>query len=82
MEDIIIIDNDDQDVILIDDSKKENDIIILENQAAYAIDYEKAINKPKINEKELIGNLTSEDLRLQDEMHELTNLEIEKIWKG
>lgn len=45
-------------------------------------DYEELINKPKINGVELIKNKTSKDLKLQDEMDSLTNMEIERLLGG
>lgn len=39
-------------------------------------DYERLINKPKINSIELIGNKTNDDLGIQDKMNSATNLEI------
>lgn len=44
-------------------------------------DYEKLNNLPQINEVELMGNKTAKDLRLQEEMQALSNLEIEEILK-
>ena len=45
-------------------------------------DYIKSYNKPKINDIELIDNKTSKDLGLQDEMYEISNIEIEELLKG
>lgn len=45
-------------------------------------DYERLINKPSINNVELIKNKTSSDLGLQDEMRPLTNLEIRNLIGG
>lgn len=45
-------------------------------------DYEKAINKPSINNIELIGNKKSSDLKLQDEMKKITNQDIDKLIFG
>lgn len=44
-----------------------------------ANNYEKLKNKPRINEVELIGNKTSKQLGLQDEMNSLTNLELDDL---
>lgn len=41
--------------------------------------YEELSNKPKINNVELLGNKTSKQLKLQDEMEAMTVQEIEKI---
>lgn len=37
-------------------------------------------NKPKINDVELKDNKTSKDLKLQDEMKEFTNIELEAMF--
>ena len=37
-------------------------------------------NKPKINNVELKDNKTSKDLKLQDEMKEFTNIELEAMF--
>lgn len=37
-------------------------------------------NKPKINNIELKDNKTSKDLKLQDEMKEFTNIELEAMF--
>lgn len=44
-------------------------------------DYEKLNNIPKINTVELKGDKTAKELKLQEEMQVLTNLEIENILK-
>ena len=51
----------------------------MDGQVTGTTDYNKLINKPQINEVTLVGNKTSEDLHLQDEMDYLTNLEIEEL---
>lgn len=44
------------------------------------IDYvEQVENKPRINNVELVGNKTSHDIKVQDEMDDLSVQEIEKI---
>lgn len=42
-------------------------------------DYEKLRNLPQINDVTLIGNKKSKELKLQDEMHKLTNTDILNI---
>lgn len=46
------------------------------------IDYDQAKNKPSINDVELSGNKTASELHLQEEMHELTDQEIDEILMG
>ena len=45
-------------------------------------DYNRLINKPKINNVLLIENRTSEELKLQEKMNEITNQEIDDIIFG
>lgn len=62
--------------------EKENDdeVVILEDNSGGGIDnYNYLINKPKINDIELKDNKTAKELKLQDEMDSLTNIEIENI---
>lgn len=46
------------------------------------IDYEKAVNKPRINDIELMGNKTSDDLLLQSAMDEISEQQIDQIIFG
>lgn len=45
-------------------------------------DYEKLRNKPRINDIELAGNKTSEQLKLQHQMLELSESDIDDILYG
>ena len=42
--------------------------------------YEQLNNLPKINDVQLKGNKTSKELKLQDEMDSISNLDIDKIF--
>lgn len=44
--------------------------------------YEALTNKPQINDVTLIGNKTSHELKLQDEMDEITAQDIDNIIYG
>ena len=44
--------------------------------------YNSAKDKPQINGEELVGNKTSAQLHLQDEMRPLSNIEIKKLLGG
>lgn len=46
------------------------------------LDYNKTINKPKINGFEVVGDKTSKDYKLQDEMDIITEQDIDKIIFG
>lgn len=76
----IEIDTEDIDVL---DGKTET-LIIKEGyiRNGDVTDYEELVNKPQINGVELIKNKTSKQLKLQDEMKALTNMDIEKILGG
>lgn len=56
--------------------------IVTIEESDLIFDYIKSYNKPKINDIELIDNKTSKDLGLQDEMYEISNIEIEELLKG
>lgn len=45
-------------------------------------DYNVLRNHPYINNEEVIGNKTSKDYKLQDEMDEISNQEIDEILFG
>lgn len=64
------------------DLKKEDKQLELnvDNTSIYEKNYEKLDNLPKINGNVLIGNKTSEQLNLPDEMEEISNLEILEIF--
>lgn len=70
--------NEEEIVVLEEETEKE--IVTFEEDAKVGTNnYEKLLNKPKINNVELIGNKKSKDLKIQDEMEVLSNLEIEKM---
>lgn len=48
----------------------------------YEKDYEKLINHPTLNGFEIVGDKTSEDYKLQDEMDIITEQDIDKIIFG
>ena len=74
--------------------KKEEEIVVWEevNEKEVATveedtntgtnNYNKLLNKPKINNIVLQDNKTSKELGLQEEMDSLTNIEIEEIIKN
>ena len=43
--------------------------------------YERLINKPRINSVELVGNKDLHEIGIQEELPEITNLEILKIFR-
>ena len=42
-------------------------------------DYNKLLNIPRINQIEVLGDKTAKELKLQEELDVISNLEIEKI---
>lgn len=73
-----------KDVLLTDDlevNKKtlEIEVTTSSGSSGGTKNYEKLINKPSINDIELVGNKTSSQLKLQDHMDAMTVQEIEKI---
>ncbi len=70
--------NEEEIAVLEEETEKE--IVTFEEDAKVGTNnYEKLLNKPKINNIELIGNKKSKDLKIQDEMEVLSNLEIEEM---
>ncbi len=65
------------------DSKDEQ--LVIEEGIYYGggtNDYEKLKNLPQINDVTLIKNKTSKQLKLQDEMDTLSNIEMDRILGG
>ena len=60
----------------------ENFTISAFSSGELTINYENLSNKPRINNVELIGDKTSKNLKLQDEMDSLSNLDIDNIFKN
>lgn len=56
--------------------------VALPSSVTGEIDYDQTKNKPRINDVELSGNKTASELHLQEEMHELTDQEIDEILMG
>ena len=61
------------------DVELDNDVIEVEKSVK---DYEKLDNQPQINGITLIKNKNSKDLKLQDEMETISNLDIDKIFNN
>ena len=74
-----------EDEDTIDIEIMEEDIIDVDmetdNIEVVTSDYEQLNNLPKINDVQLKGNKTAKELKLQNEMKEITNLELEQIFK-
>ena len=66
------------EILLEQETTNEVEIVLEEEGANGTIsDYEKAINKPKINNVELIKNKSFEDLGIQ----EITNTELDAMFR-
>lgn len=83
MEDELEIILEDEDTLELELQDEDTLDVELETDTTEVVtsDYEKLNNLPQINNVELTGNKTSEDLGLQEEMREITNLELEEIFK-
>lgn len=83
MEEMVILESDDE---LINIDTIENDVVEeitpFEETSTVINNYNYLINKPQINDVELINNKTLDDLNIQGKMEYLSNLEIEKLIGG
>lgn len=77
MDEFVTFENDCDELVVIEDGSTE--IVTLEENIGGTNNYEYLINQPKINDVTLIGNKTSSDLKLQDEMEALSNMDIENL---
>lgn len=75
--------NEDIDEVEIDvDRENVEEMVLVEKELTIEVvnkNYEALENKPLINEVILIGNRTSRQLGLQDEMSELSNIDIKNL---
>ena len=74
---ILTMENDCEEFVIIEPTTKE--IVTFEENTGGTSNYEYLTNKPQINSVELVGNKTSSELKLQDEMEALTNTDIENL---
>lgn len=77
MDEFVTFENDCDELVVIEDDSTE--IVTLEENTGGTNNYKYLINQPKINDVTLIGNKTSSDLKLQDEMEALSNVDIENL---
>jgi hypothetical protein len=77
-EELKIVEKENEEIFISEDDDKEI-LLLKENLNAGTDNYNYLVNKPKINDVELKDNKTSKELKLQDEMDSLTNIEIENI---
>lgn len=81
IEEIVTFDETEQEIITFDELEEE--IITFEEVSGGGTNnYEILDNKPKINDVTLVGNKTSSDLKLQDEMSPLSNMDIRNLLGG
>lgn len=66
-----------EEFVIIEPSSKE--IVTFEENTGGTSNYNYLTNKPQINSVELVGNKTSSELKLQDEMEALSNIDIENL---
>ena len=74
---ILTLEKDCEEFVIIEPTTKE--IVTFEENTGGTSNYEYLTNKPQINSVELVGNKTSSELKLQDEMEALTNTDIENL---
>lgn len=77
-EELKIVEKENEEIFISEDDDKEI-LLLKENLNAGTDNYNYLVNIPKINDVELKDNKTSKELKLQDEMDSLTNIEIENI---
>lgn len=74
---ILTMENYCEEFVIIEPTTKE--IVTFEENTGGTSNYTYVTNKPQINSVELVGNKTSRDLKLQDEMKALSNMDIENL---
>ena len=76
----ITVEKQEKSSIIIDDCNSFS--VLLDDEVVEVIttDYEKLNNLPKINGITLIGEKKSADLKLQEEMNTISNLDIDRIF--
>lgn len=76
----ITVEKQEKSSIIIDDCNSFS--VLLDDEVVEVIttDYEKLNNQPKINGVTLIGEKKSADLKLQEEMDTISNLDIDKLF--
>lgn len=76
---IVTLEEDNEEELSTLEEDSEEELTTLQEDVGGTDDYNNLKNRPKINNVELVGNKTSKDLRIQDEMESLTNMDIEEI---
>lgn len=69
------------EVIIDEEVEIEEMELEVKKEKVVTSNYEELNNLPQINDVELVGNKTAEELMLQGTMTPLTNLELEEIFK-
>lgn len=76
---IVTLEEDNEEELSTLEEDSEEELTTLQEDTGGTNNYNNLNNKPKINNVELVGNKTSKDLKIQDEMESLTNIDIEEI---
>lgn len=76
---VTLVEDVEEELTTLEEDNEEEFVTVEEDIAGGTNNYNNLNNKPKINNVELVGNKTSKDLKIQDEMESLTNMEIEEI---
>lgn len=76
---VTLVEDSEEELVTVEEDAEEEVTTLEEDIGGGTNNYNNLNNKPKINNVELVGNKTSKDLKIQDEMESLTNMEIEEI---
>lgn len=77
---VTLVEDSEEELVTVEEDNEEEEVVTVEEDIAGGTNnYNNLNNKPKINNVELVGNKTSKDLKIQDEMESLTNIDIEEI---
>lgn len=76
---VTLVEDVEEELTTLEEDNEEEFVTVEEDIAGGTNNYNNLNNKPRINNVELVGNKTSKDLKLQNEMESLTNMDIEEI---
>ena len=77
---IVTLEEDKEEELSTLEEDSEEELTTLQEDTGGTNNYNNLNNKPKINDVELKDNKTSKDLKLQGEMKEFTNIELEAMF--
>lgn len=77
---VTLVEDVEEELTTLEEDNEEEFVTVEEGIAGGTNNYNNLNNKPKINDVELKDNKTSKDLKLQGEMKEFTNIELEAMF--